>query len=176
MHTSTLLAFGLLALAPLINGQDVASGGLARRHIGGGAVIARGVAIDLEARHHKGKKGKKVQDIQDRSPEPHHKGKKVQDIQDRSPEPHHKGKKVQAAARHEHELEDRSPEPHHKGNKAAAGNGAAAQDATAATTATNANVACARDVQDIEARHHQGNKARRCRTCHRGREPGVLKR
>jgi hypothetical protein len=33
MHTSTLLAFGLLALAPLISGQDVASDGLARRYV-----------------------------------------------------------------------------------------------------------------------------------------------
>lgn len=33
MHTSTLLAFGLLALAPLINGHDIASDALARRHV-----------------------------------------------------------------------------------------------------------------------------------------------
>ncbi|OBT50417.1 hypothetical protein VE04_09811, partial [Pseudogymnoascus sp. 24MN13] len=97
MHISTLLAFALLALAPSISGQDVPSDAVARRHVGGGSVIARGVVIDLEAR------------------EPHHKGKKVKPVAVR--EPHHKGKKVKPAARDEEaveELEDRSPEPHHK--------------------------------------------------------------
>ncbi|OBT41320.1 hypothetical protein VE00_08512 [Pseudogymnoascus sp. WSF 3629] len=129
MHISNVLAFGLLALAPIISGQDVASDAVARRHVGGGSVITRSVALDLEARepHHKGKKVNLAarqeeanEELEDRSPEPRKKGKK--------------GKKVKAAARQEEEANEELEirEPEHKA--ATAGKAAITITGTGATS------------------------------------------